>query len=573
MEINNEITQKLSDYITPIAELIDFEVYIVNNQLLRICGTGIYSKMLGIRLPDDTSNGWVIKNVKPLLMFEPMEHEVCAGCPMKKSNNCGFEYSIHQPIIIDDVCFGVLTISSIYEEASKARLVKEHEKLFKFLQVMAVQVSNIIETEIMKLQYKEILEHTNERLIITDEAGDILERSKALGSNMNTIQNVYNIFPKDELSFKTVKPEVCFDVGEDLRVRRVRIIISELRYRQMFFISRINESFNDVDEENDVFIDEELFLSQIVGSSESIRKLKGLIRHVAKFDSNCLILGESGTGKELIAQLIHKLSDRSNGPFIPINCAAIPDNLVESEIFGYEAGSFTGANKKGKKGLFEAANNGTIFLDEIGDMPIYLQPKLLRVIETRKITRVGGTEEIQLDVRIIAATNKRLEEQIKMGGFREDLYYRLNVIPLKLESLRERSEDVLELTKHFLKRFNNKFDKSIEGMSSGFRKKMLLHEWPGNVRELENVIEYAVTMEKSEILTSQSLPESFQKNVINPEEAIAGMSLADFKEQNIRQLLEKHGHSVQGKADVAKELGMSLSTLYRYISKYNVSHK
>ncbi len=571
MEINNEITTKLNDYILPISELIGFEIYIVNNHLLRICGTGMYGKMLGIRLPDNTSNGWVINNVKPLVMFNPMKHTICDDCPMQNSNNCGQEYSIHQPVIVHNNCFGVLTISSTYDIASKRNLVDQKEKLVTFIEVMAKQVARIIETNMMELRYEHFLKHTEESLIITDEVGDIIETSVPIGSKISNIKNIYNIIPKDELSFGPNEGVIKFEVGDDLSVRRAIINVSTYMYQQMFFISRIKKGQDDTSNESRSLLDEELFLSQIVGGSESINKLKEVVRHVAKFDSNCLILGESGTGKEMIAELIHKLSDRRNQAFVPINCAAIPDNLVESEIFGYESGSFTGANKNGKKGLFEAANNGTIFLDEIGDMPIYLQPKLLRVIENQKITRVGGTEEIQLNVRIIAATNKHISEQIKNGEFREDLYYRLNVIPLKIESLKDRSEDVLELTKYFVKKYNSKFGKVIAGISSEVKKQLLLHDWPGNVRELENVIEYAVTMEKEEQLTLSSLPQSVYKEVNRSGGDAEKLTLSDFKEQNIRRLIEHYGRSVEGKTAVAKELGISLSTLYRNMSKYGIS--
>jgi len=531
----------------------------------------MYGKMLGIRLPDNTSNGWVINNVKPLVMFNPMKHTICDDCPMQNSNNCGQEYSIHQPVIVHNNCFGVLTISSTYDSASKRSLVDQKEKLVTFVEVMAKQVARIIETNMMELRYEHFMKHTEESLIITDEVGDIIETSAPIGSRIRNIKNVYNIIPKDALSFGPNEGVIEFEVGDDLSVRRVIINVSAYRYQQMFFISRMKKSQDGTSSESTSLLDEELFLSQIVGGSESINKLKEVVRHVAKFDSNCLILGESGTGKEMIAELIHKLSDRRDQAFVPINCAAIPDNLVESEIFGYESGSFTGANKNGKKGLFEAANNGTIFLDEIGDMPIYLQPKLLRVIENQKITRVGGTEEIQLNVRIIAATNKHISEQIKNGEFREDLYYRLNVIPLKIESLKDRSEDVLELTKYFVKKYNSKFGKSISGISSEVKKQLLLHDWPGNVRELENVIEYAVTMEKEAQLSLSSLPQSVYKEINRSGGDAQKLTLSDFKEQNIRRLIEKYGRSVEGKTAVAKELGISLSTLYRHMSKYDIS--
>ena len=230
----------------------------------------------------------------------------------------------------------------------------------------------------MELRYKNILKHSSESLIITDEEGEIIEKSHTIGSRTSSVGNIYNIIPRDHLSYGKETSDVTFDVGDDLRVKKVIVHVSKFRYQQLFFISRMNAGVKNENHGHNL-LDEELFLSKIVGTSESIKKLKEVVKHVAKFDSNCLILGESGTGKEMVAELVHKLSDRRNGPFVPINCAAIPDNLVESELFGYESGAFTGANKKGKIGLFEAANNGTIFLDEIGDMPIYLQPKLLKV--------------------------------------------------------------------------------------------------------------------------------------------------------------------------------------------------
>jgi transcriptional regulator with PAS, ATPase and Fis domain len=570
VEINNQITAKLNDYIMPIAEFVGFELYIVNNRLLRVCGTGMYEKMLGIRLPDNTSNGWVINHVQPLVMLTPMEHTVCDECPMKKSNNCGMEYSIHEPIIVNGACFGVLTMSSTYDERSKYRMVQEKDKLVKYMNVLSKQVANIIEMNMMELRYKNILKHSSESLIITDEEGEIIEKSHTIGSRTGSVVNIYNIIPRDHLSYGKETSDVTFDVGDDLRVKKVIVHINKFRYQQLFFISRINAGVKNENHSNNL-LDEELFLSKIVGTSDSIKKLKEVVKHVAKFDSNCLILGESGTGKEMVAELVHKLSDRRNGPFIPINCAAIPDNLVESELFGYESGAFTGANKKGKIGLFEAANNGTIFLDEIGDMPIYLQPKLLRVLESRRFKRIGGTEEIQLNVRIIAATHQQIKEQIKTGEFREDLYYRLNVIPLKIESLRDRSDDVLELTKYFIKKYNDRFRKNISGITSEVKKQLLIYDWPGNVRELENVIEYAVTMENGGALTITSLPETVGKPLGKLIAQAEELSLEDFKRQNIKRLIAKYGRSVDAKAEIAKEMGMSLSTLYRYLRKYDIS--
>ena len=563
------ITCKLFKYLSSISEVIDFDMYIVNNKLLRIVGTGMYEKMLGIRLPDNTSNGWVIKNQEKLVMFEPLHHKICQGCPMQKSDNCGMEYSIHAPIMINDKCLGVVTIASRYDEESKERIVRDKEKLLKFVEYVSEGIADMMRFEYNNELHKSIFLSTEEAMIITDEEGNISDMSKVIETKFKSFKNIYEIIGKNNETYGSVFRNEEFKINDNLMAKRVKVNLNESEYNQIFFIRKIDKTLKGTMNSDERLIDEELFLGQIIGKSKSIEELKKKILHMAKYSSNCLILGESGTGKEMFARLIHKISERGDGPFVPINCAAIPYNLLESEMFGYESGSFTGASKHGKKGLFEIANGGTVFLDEIGDMPVYLQPKLLRVLETGKITRVGGTEEIQLNVRFIAATNKQISNQIKSGEFREDLYYRLCVIPLNLPPLRERTDDIIELTNHFIEKYNSKFNKSISGISSDVKKQLLIYDWPGNVRELENVIEYAITMEKSAILSPESLPASidYEKDILS---ARSSRKISDFKKENIKDLIEKRGDTVDSKTEIAKELGISLSTLYRYIKKYQI---
>lgn len=567
MGIITNIHSRLFKYIEAMSELIDFDIYIVDNKLLRIIGTGIYNKMLGIVLPENTSNGWVLKNKKPLVMFNPLENEVCQECPMKKSDNCGKEYSIHMPIIQNDKCLGVITISSTYDDESKRRIINEKDRLTKFIAVIAEAIARLVEAELKIANYEKILSFSEEAIIIADKEGDIIQMTDIIKKNFDDFHNVYEIISKNKMSYGDDFQKSSFELNSNLQVNRVKVELDRNDYNQMFFIKTKNE--NKLHEGNN-FIDKEFFLGQIVGKSEIIEELKKVVLHVAKYDSNCLILGESGTGKEMFAKMVHNISNRRDKPFIPINCAAIPDHLIESEIFGYEAGAFTDASKKGKKGLFEVANNGTIFLDEIGDMPIYLQPKLLRVLETGKITRVGGTKAIQLDVRFIAATNKNLSEKIKNGQFRDDLYYRLCVIPINVPALRERTEDIIDLTKYFIDKYNNKFNKNIKKISDKVKKHLLIYDWPGNVRELENVIEYAITMEKTDTLTTSSLPLNINYNSNIGFDGVQEISINDFKKQNIANLLDKYGSTVESKTRIAQELGISLSTLYRYLKKYEL---
>lgn len=243
----------------------------------------------------------------------------------------------------------------------------------------------------------------------------------------------------------------------------------------------------------------------ILGKSQSVEALKKMITRVAPSKTNILIIGESGTGKELVARALHELSPVVNGPFIAVNCGAIPETLIESELFGHKKGSFTGAHVD-KPGLFEAANGGTLFLDEIGELPLSMQVKLLRALQDRAIRRVGANDTIKIDVRIVAATNKNLEEAAKKGTFREDLYYRLNVILLETPPLRDRVGDMELLTEVFLKKFNEKQKRSIIGFTPAAMEVMLNHRWPGNIRELENVMERVVTLEASNQIQVNTLP-------------------------------------------------------------------
>jgi transcriptional regulator with PAS, ATPase and Fis domain len=280
------------------------------------------------------------------------------------------------------------------------------------------------------------------------------------------------------------------------------------------------------------------------------------IRAVAESDASVLLLGESGTGKELVAQAIHWSSPRRAGRFMAMNCAAVPETLLESELFGHEKGAFTGADRR-REGLFAAASGGTLFLDEIGDMSLATQAKLLRVLQDRAVRPLGGTASIQLDLRIVAATNKDLPVMVKDGRFREDLYYRLAVIPIRLPSLRERPEDIMLIAEHYLRETADRLGKRMEGFDETARGWMEHHAWPGNVRELENVIERAVVLARAPRITRADLGTEFTL-----EEAGSPLrpTLATLEEQYVRRVLDE----VKGdKVAAAKILGVSVRTLQR----------
>ncbi|NPV90342.1 MAG: sigma 54-interacting transcriptional regulator [Firmicutes bacterium] len=317
-------------------------------------------------------------------------------------------------------------------------------------------------------------------------------------------------------------------------------------------------------------------LKDLVGSSISLTETKLVACQVAKTVSSVLITGETGTGKELMANAIHNASGRSRQPFIRVNCGALPNNLLESELFGYEEGAFTGAKRGGKPGKFELVNGGTVFLDEIGEMPLEMQTKLLTFLQDKEFERVGGNKTIKVDVRIIAATNKNLEEAAREGKFRQDLYYRLNVVNINIPPLRKRLEDIPELAEYLLQKLNRKLNTNVKGLSDGVIQLLQSHEWPGNVRELENLIERAIHVadmnEKTvlEISHFQSLARrlsiidgSLPNNMVSLSEAVD----ATEKAMIIQSLKRNAGD----KMAVAQELGIHFTVLYKKIKKYGIT--
>ncbi|MEG1930347.1 MAG: sigma 54-interacting transcriptional regulator, partial [Anaerovorax sp.] len=313
----------------------------------------------------------------------------------------------------------------------------------------------------------------------------------------------------------------------------------------------------------------------IMGESEAILKAKNLSLLTARGNSTVLVTGESGTGKEMFAKAIHFASSRSKGQFVTVNCGAIPENLLESELFGYERGAFTGANDKGKIGKFELANGGTVFLDEIGDMPLHLQVKILHVLQNMRFERVGGNKTIIVDVRVIAATNKDLEAMIQAGTFREDLYYRLSVIPIMIPPLRERKSDIKLLMHYFLQKYNRFMNKKITGFSPEVEELYLNYNWPGNVRELENAVEYGSNMAFGDTIGIDAVPARLIKTVESPIQITdSKLPLSEqvklFEREILIRKLEKYGGNSNAKDNVAKELGLSRATLYRKLSELDI---
>ncbi len=389
----------------------------------------------------------------------------------------------------------------------------------------------------LELFYEEQPDITLLDIHLPDISGmDILENIKK--ENRNSIAIMITAFGDIQTAVKTIKLGAYDFVEKPFNMDKLKILIEKaletvsLRKEVSQFRSQLTRRYG---------------FSNIVGRSEEMLKVIDLARKVAKSDATTIFLqGESGTGKDLIAKVIHYESRRAEKPFMDINCTALPETLVESELFGHEKGAFTDA-KQMKKGLFELADGGTIFLDEIGDMKPSTQAKLLKVIENKTFKRIGGVKDITVDLRIIASTNKNIVEDVKNGNFREDLYYRLKVIPITILPLRERLEDITILTKFFIDEFNREFKKNVKGISRETEKSFLSYPWPGNVRELRNVIERAMILESEDYILPEHLPIEFStddRQIITPLNTQikippGGLDIEEVEKELIRQALER----------------------------------
>jgi len=348
----------------------------------------------------------------------------------------------------------------------------------------------------------------------------------------------------------------------DYLIKPFEMVEMKLKVKQILEKRELAEENIDLKDK----LKEKYSLDNIIGTSEAMQKVYQMVEKVAPRDATVLIRGESGTGKELIAQAIHQMSLRASGKFIAVNCAALPETLLESELFGHEKGAFTGA-EKAKKGRFELAIGGTIFLDEIGDISQATQVKLLRVLQSKEVTRLGSEETIQVDVRTLAATNRNLEELIKEGIFREDLYYRLNVFPIYLPPLRERREDIPELISHFLKKNDQPEDK----IDAATTRALMNYQWHGNIRELENIIERMIILSGDEVITSDLLPPQF-KGIMTSGDSLSidipdeGLSIDEVEKLLINKALKKTDGN---ESKAAKLLGITRRKLYSMVERLN----
>jgi len=417
-----------------------------------------------------------------------------------------------------------------------------------------VKVADILGRNVYDLEKEKVFYPSATRKVLeTGKQQTILQTQKSGKQILVTATPVFN---EDGSIFRVITNSRNVDKLNQLQDKLEELEKEKQRYYQELMELRQR-----------VLLDEE-----IVVYSKSMQKLVTMAEKIAKVDSTVLLLGESGVGKGVVAGLIHQLSPRKDGPFVHINCGAIPENLLESELFGYEGGAFTGASKEGKKGKIELATGGTVFLDEIGELPINLQTKLLHVIQEKQMTRIGGIKVLKLDVRFIAATNQNLEEQVARGKFRRDLFFRLNVLPIKIPPLRERQADIIPLTEQILKKYNKKYNtrKRIKPEVLDY---FLSYPWPGNIRELENLLERLVVVADA-VISAEDLPAAIKKTYRRGEterDMKPRFSLADSLEEYERSLIQKVFNECSSTYEMAERLGINQSTVVRKLKKYHIT--
>ena len=571
MNFLNFILDDVKKYSEIVSKVINIDVEIMDSSFTRIAGTGTLKEKVGLNMKDESHiYHQVLKTKKTIIIFEPREDTHCFTC--QKKDLCKEELEISTPIIYQDEVIGVIGLIC-FEKDKKYDFIEKKDLYIQFLEQISKFISYKVYVYLSSLQLKRdneilsnIIDRVQDIIILTNRKNEIELINKKGQNILGSIYKDEKIILKTSSNFLNQKEFSFLYSGKEISaigdIFTFSLEKSEELTKTLFVFKEISEFKN--------------YLLSFHGNSSIILlespQMQDIYSHVSKVarnDTSVLITGESGTGKEIIAKQIHDLSSYSNGPFITVNCGAIPESLMESELFGYTKGAFTGADPKGKIGFFEKANNGTIFLDEIGEMPLQIQVKILRVLQDKKITPIGSRTEKQINVRIIAATNKNLEEEVEKRNFRQDLFYRLSVFPIDIPPLRERKKDIKTLVEFFIKKYYISFQKEQKEISADVYQHFLEYSWPGNIRELKNTIEYCMNMieENEKTIDLKHLPPKFLGNKEKDEKI---KTLKELEKEAISNLLKIYGNSSEAKKIIAKSLGVGIATLYRKLNSYNL---
>ncbi|MGI6722512.1 MAG: sigma-54 interaction domain-containing protein [Anaerovoracaceae bacterium] len=601
MSLLKEISTNAQQVAEAIGIAVGVEVEIVDNTLTVIGGTGLYADLVGQKeeagkLDGDFLYARVLRSGVTQYVEDAPSYKFY-GEHKGNITASGELAEICTPIKGKDGIIGIIGLVAFNDEQRailldrRRNMVTFVEKMADLLSAKAEQQQMLVRAEIARREMMTVLETAHEGILAIDKSGYIRHSNSRAAelfrsARTDVIGAHLNKFMTGSPALDVLRTGKGYTEREELYrsdMGALHVIATAKPYFAGSEIEGVVLSFRDIQEAQKLAYKMTTkkvknTFDDIIGSSAAISRAKDQALITSRGDSTVLITGESGTGKEMFAKAIHYSGPRSSQPFVTVNCGAIPENLLESELFGYEKGAFTGASEKGKKGKFEMADGGTIFLDEIGDMPMHLQVKILHVLQNMRFERVGGNGDIMVDVRVIAATNKNLEGMIKEDKFREDLYYRLSVIPIDIPPLRERREDIPLFMDYFLKKYNSYMGRDLRGFTDDVYDLYMSYDWPGNVRELENAIEYSTNMTQSDIIDVSDVPRRISTREDQLLETTdSSLPLADqikeYERAVIIKKLRQHSEDGDSKDVVAKELGLSRATLYRKLSELEINKK
>lgn len=594
IEEYHELSQKVAEAIEAV---LGIDVTIMNECMERVAGTGIYKSLINDQIEKNSAFGRCLSTGRSQVITNRcQEDSLFVGC--SRLSTCAEQATICVPIKQGKKTIGVLGIIA-FDEEQKKQVVRDGDVYLNYLEKMAYllegkysEYQSNMEKKALSDRMKGILDTINSGVVLYDGNGSVLYKNNSLVRILNemeieNIDDFVNAIRKNDVLQSLLDNNECTrpcEIAIDVLGVKYNLLVTITYLKTDSFSNEVMLTIQNINyfkkqvmqsiEKNQV----RLQFDNILGVSENFLEVKMLAEKAALSDSNVLILGESGTGKELFARAIHNYSTRKENAFVPINCGAIPDALFESELFGYEKGAFTGAyaNKIGK---FEIADKGTVFLDEISELPYRLQVKLLRILQEKEVSRIGSNIIHKIDIKIIAASNVDLQQRVKEGLFREDLYYRLNVIPLHIPPLRKRYEDITFIANHFVKYYAEILKKDIRGISQDAMSLLLKYPWPGNVRELQNLIEYAVNFETGEIINSELVEKRLLSNhdkcgFVNCFNGKSlGDSLKELEKEIICSCINRYAFSNSKDymtQQVCKELNISRATFYRKIKELDI---
>lgn len=575
-----EYENELIYVINTIKSIFNLDSAIFDAESKLVASTESYVKIKGMSVHAPSIQEVIMKGT--VTVNHPGHMASCLGCRFK--DNCPSTIEILKSIKTNTESLGVLSLTSFSKEGHD-RIVNDIgyyinvvQHFASFLSILIMQKYKSYDSSISKSSFITAFDLLDDGIITTNIDGNIDIINKAAFEFFSSCglynKNINQLLPNDIVAI-ILSGRIISNYKVKINNMLIRIFSTPIKNKDVIIGMAIRICYNKSNLHNIQPLDESksaYSIDSIKGKSNHIRDIKNIVKKLSDSPSTVFISGETGTGKSLLAKALHYESSRRNKPFVSINCASIPESLFESELFGYESGAFTGAKKEGKPGKFELANEGTLFLDEISELPINMQAKLLNILQDSTFERVGGITPITIDVRIITASNKNLEELIEQKKFRPDLYYRINVIPINLIPLRDRKEDINILINEYLRFYNKKLKKQILGFDNKVSDLFNKSDWPGNIRQLENVIEYCMNITNNDVITEDDLPSgfirSFNTNCLNE-----CSKLKESEYKTIVETIDKWGWNVEGKKIAAKELGIGLRTLYRKLNEFNSNNE